>query len=162
MWKETVKLFQFDHGSKQKTNKQKIQLNKIKTARKRSGINSLPLAVAWGRIVHTYLCLGLLVSGMNMLVHTHAAYLHFQPDGDISEMRGYKSGAVAGISPRLLSQLVQASQSAREGWGGRTQDPISSVVNRKTCLLFLVSVVKVMISRGLPTGSESQRAGRFS
>lgn len=53
-----------------------------------------------------------------MLVHTHAAYLHFQPDGDISEMRGYKSGAVAGISPRLLSQLVQASQSAREGLGG--------------------------------------------
>lgn len=44
---------------------------------------------------------------MNMLVHTHAAYLHFQPDGDISEMRGYKNGAVAGISPRLLGVSVQ-------------------------------------------------------
>lgn len=51
--------------------------------------------------MHTSSRLGLLASGMNMLVHTHAAYLHFQPDGDISEMRGYKNGAVAGISPSV-------------------------------------------------------------
>lgn len=131
-----LKRFQFEHGSN----------NKIKTARKRSGINSLPLSGVWGRVVHTYLCLGLLVSGMNVLVHTHAAYLHFQPDGDISEMRGYKSGAVAGISPRLLSQLVQASQSAGGPNSGFSQ--LSS--QQKTCLLVLVSVVKVMISRGCP------------
>lgn len=67
-----------------------------------------------------------------MLVHTHAAYLHFQPDGDISEMQGYKKGAVAGKSPRLLSQLVQASQSAgglNSGFNQLSSQP-------KTCLLF--------------------------
>lgn len=78
----------------------------MKMARKQSGINSLPLAGVWGRIVHTHSCLGLLVSGMSLLVRTHAAYLHFQPDGDISEMRGYKNGAVAGLSPRLLGLQV--------------------------------------------------------
>lgn len=83
---------------------------------------------------------------MNMLVHTHAAYLHFQPDGDISEMRGYKNGAVAGISPRLLSRLVQASQSLGGGGANAGVSQLSS--QQKTCLLFLVSVVKVMVSRG--------------
>lgn len=95
---KNMKRFQFDRGSK----------------RKRSGINSLPLAGVWGRIVHTYSRLGLLVSGMNTLVHTHAAYLHFQPDGDISEMWGYKNGAVAGTSPRLLGRVsVQGGQTLR-------------------------------------------------
>lgn len=30
------------------------------------------------------------VSGTSMLVHTHAAYLQSQPNGNISEMQGYK------------------------------------------------------------------------
>lgn len=130
------------------------QKNKMKTAR--SGMNCLPLAGVWGRIVHTYSCLGLLVSGMKMLVHTHAAYLHFQPDGDISEMRGYKNGAVAGISPRLLSQLVQASSSA--GGSNSVFSQLSS--QQKACTLFLVSVVKVKISRGCPrVQSHSEEVG---
>lgn len=128
-----MKHFEFDRGSK----------------RKRSGINSLLLAGVWGRIVHTYSRLGLLVSGMNMLVHTHAAYLHFQPDGDISEMRGYKNGAVAGISPRLLGRV------SVQGGGKLKFYQLSS--QQKTCLFTFSSDV----FQGLPTSSESQRGGRL-
>lgn len=68
-----------------------------------------------------------------------------QPNGNISEMQGYKNQAVAYIfqAPRLTGAAESVSN---------TEDFISSVVNKRqdTCLLFSVqfSSYKVMVSRG--------------